>query len=357
MPNRALAAFFLLLLAGFQPGCESTDRATRRAERESREAEERRLRSEFLTRIHAAETEVWRALDPLMRAAAGYRDEETHGYLGAAFVTEDFYSEALWDATEREGLGGHVTALAVFPDSPAEEAGLQAGDRIVSVNGAKVPKGPRATTFAVKKFKRLLRPEEENLLEVQRGAETLALAVEPGRGAYYAVVVVASREMDLYADGHAIWIGLDLAETLGGTDKLGYVCAYALAQNVMRHSKQRGRNAFLGQMVDLAAAVGGIPTGGLFGGMGASAHEAAYEIESDLIALYLLASSGHDIAGYPDFWEPALAARSRKGTLRAMDLERLNSMKKIIAAIEKRRELGQEIYPEGYLTGDAAELE
>src|SRR5690606_12944000 len=110
------------------------------------------------------------------------------------FVTEDFYSEALAEEARAEGLGGRVTTLAVFPGSPAELAGLQVGDRLVAIDGKRTPSGPRATGFAVKKLKRLLRPGEKSALEIQRGDQTLTLEVEPTKGAYYPVVVVAGGE-------------------------------------------------------------------------------------------------------------------------------------------------------------------
>lgn len=315
------------------------------------------MRAALLGRVHDAEASVWEHLNPLVQNAANYRSEETYGYIGAAFVTENFYSELFLREVRMEGLGPYVSVLTVFPDSPAERAGLKAGDKLVSVNGTKVPKGAGATSFAAMRVKRLLKPDEPNVLEVQRGEEILQLDVLPVAGAYYAVVIVESNVIDLQVDGDVIYVGLGLVENLKKRDDLSYLCAYALAKNVMRHTKQKGKNAFLGQLLDVAAAASGVNTGGVFGSMGSQAYSHAFEVEADLIALYLLASSGYEIEGYPVFWENVLRSRSRKDTLTAKEVERIETAGKVIASIEEKRAAGEAIFPEAYLQGDVSEIE
>jgi len=347
----------LTLLSLFLSGCESTDSENRKAERARKEAEESRMRAAFLARIHEAESDVWEILNPLIQKAAHYRAEETHAYIGAAFVTEAFYSEALLEEVRQEGFGSHVSVLTVFEGSPAEKAGLQGGDRLLSVNGVKVPKGQSSGSFAARKVKRLLKVDEVNQLEVERDGEELSLQVEAIPGAYYAVIIVASNTVDLHVDGDVIWLGLSMVESMDDSDDLAYICAYALAKNVMRHSKQKGRNAFLGQLVDIAAMTGGVNTGGTFGNLGGAAYERAFEVESDLIALYLLASSGYPYDTYPEFWDRVLRNQNRKGELKGKDQERLDKMRSVILAIEAKRAAGEPVFPEEYLQGDVSELE
>ncbi|EDY84290.1 hypothetical protein VDG1235_3921 [Verrucomicrobiia bacterium DG1235] len=338
-------------------GCETTDSATRKEQRARQAEEQARLRAAFLGRIHEAESEVWEILHPLIQQAANYRESETNGYIGAVFVTEAFYSEALLLEARAEGFGPYVSVLTVFPDSPAESAGLKPGDRLLSVNGIKSPNGQRAAMFAARRVKGLLEPGVENELEVLRGEEVLTLRVEPVEGAYYAVVVVASNTVDLQVDGDVIWIGLSLVEALERSEDLSYLCAYALAKSVMRHPKQKGKNAFIGQLLDVAAAASGVGTGGLFGAMGDNAYSHAFEVEADLIALYLLASSGYEIEAYPDFWDRSLRSRSRKGELTVKEAERIEIMGKVIDSLTEKIEAEEPIFPEAYLQGDVSEIE
>ncbi|MDQ8183222.1 M48 family metallopeptidase [Pelagicoccus sp. SDUM812005] len=355
--SRPLFALGISLSLLLLSACDSTHSAERKAEQARQAAEQARMRAAFLGRIHEAESAVWQTLHPLIEKAANYRAEETHGYIGAAFVTEAFYSEALLAEARAEGFGPWVTVLTVFPDSPAESAGLRAGDRLLSINGAKVPQGSRSAIYAARQVKRQLEPGGPNLLEVQRGNEVLELEVTPVEGAYYGVVVVATDAVDLQVDGDVIWIGLSLVESIKRSEDLAYLCAYALAKNVMRHSKQKGKNAMLGQLLDVAAAASGVNTGGIFGGMGGNAYSHAFEVEADLIALYLLASADYEIAGYPEFWDRALRGRSRKGELTAKEVERIETAGKVIASIEAKREAEEPIFPEEYLQGDVSEIE
>lgn len=354
---RLLFAVGLCLSLLFSSGCDSTSSAERKAEQARQAAEQARMRAAFLGRIHEAEGTVWEILHPLIQKAANYRSEETHGYIGAAFVTEAYYSEALVAEARLEGFGPYISVLTVFPDSPAESAGLKAGDRLLSVNGEKVPQGSRAAIFAARQVKRMFEPGGPNQMEVQRGSEVLVLEVEPIEGAYYGVIVVASNAVDLQVDGDVIWIGLAVVESLKTREDLAYLCAYALAKNVMRHSKQKGKNAFLGQLLDVAAAASGVNTGGVFGGMGGNVYSHAFEVEADLIALYLLASAECEIAGYPEFWDKVLRSRDRNGDLAAKEFDRIETARKVIASIEEKREAGEAIFPEEYLQGDVSEIE
>ncbi|MBK1878021.1 PDZ domain-containing protein [Pelagicoccus mobilis] len=348
-----LSAIILFSLTG----CDSTEAAARKAERERKEAEEARMRAAFLARVHEAESDAWAVLQPLMQQAAGYRAEETHGFIGAVFVTEAFYSEALVEEVRAEGFGQHISVLTVFDGSPAAAAGLQGGDRLVSVNGVKVPRGQNSAVFAARKVKRLLKPGEMNQIEVARGDEILELEIEAKPSAYYGVVIDASNSVDVHVDGDVIWLGLALVEYLDDSEELPYLCAYALSKNVMRHSKQVGRNAFLGQLLDVAAAAGGVNTGGMFGSMGGAAHAHAFDIESDLIALYLLASAGYKFDTYPEYWDRVIRSQRKNGQLKSKDVERLDKMRSVIASIQSKIEAGEMVYPEEYLQGDVSELE
>lgn len=339
-------------------GCNTTESGqSAREARAQREAEQSRMRAEYLARIHEAEAQLWEYLHPLMKAAADYRAEESFGYIGAAFVSEMFYPAEFVQEVREEGMGPYVSVHTVFADSPAEKAGLKRGDKLLRVNDRKAPRGDSAGIFAARKVKRLLIPEETNTLLIERDGEQLDIELTPEAAPYYGLIVMPNGRGDLHVDGDVIWLSIGLVENLESNEDLSYICAYVVAQSVMRHAKKKGRNTFLGQMVDVAAALGGVPTGGAFGSMGERAYAAGFAIESDLVALYLLASLEYDISGYSRFWERSLKTHSRSGELNSGEEERLLAMEKVIMRIEEKRAAGEDIYPEEYLGGDVSEIE
>ncbi len=118
----------------------------------------------------------------------------------------------------------------------------------------------------------------------------------------------------------------------------------------MKHARMKGQNELIGSVLDLAAAVSGVNTGGIFGSMGRNAHKAGFQIESDILALYALASAGVEISGYPDFWEEKLLRE--KKVVDRVSRERIEAMRQVVAEIEEKRLKGEPIYPTEYLAGE-----
>jgi regulator of sigma E protease len=75
--------------------------------------------------------------------------------------------------TMREVQGRSVQVMAVVPGSPAEQGGVQAGDRIVTVNGVAVG------TYEALRRETVLSGETPTQLEVERGLATLTVTVTP----------------------------------------------------------------------------------------------------------------------------------------------------------------------------------
>ena len=58
----------------------------------------------------------------------------------------------------------------------------------------------------------------------------------------------------------------------------------------MKHARMKGQNELFGGVIDIAAMLYGVNTGGVFGNLGRNAHKSGFLIESDLLALYALAN-------------------------------------------------------------------
>jgi hypothetical protein len=340
-------AIGLCLALALLAGCQTTRLSEE--ERERRRQEELAHKKEYLKGIQSAEESVYESLRGLGESVADFNPDEAVGFSGAIFATKRFYPEDLEEAVEAGYLGDYVSIRYVIEGSPADRAGLLVGDRLLFLNGVKAPKGERATHFVVGKMRTIWRVDEPNELLIERNGAEIGVAVEAEKSAFYSVVVTPFLVEGVVAEGRALYFS---SKTLEGLDEeeLDYLCAFALVQNVMKHARMKGQNEFLGGMLDMAAAVYGVNTAGIFGSLGRNAHKAGFLIESDLLALYALASAGIDISGYPEFWEETFS-KSPKGIDRIAQ-QRLDAMRQVIREIEDKRAKGEPIFPTEYLAGE-----
>src|SRR5262245_19006347 len=73
---------------------------------------------------------------------------------------------------DKDEKGNYTTIKSVEPGSPAEKAGIQAGDVLVAINGA-----PVTDEEALKKAKSALKPGSTATYTIRRGTESKDLAV------------------------------------------------------------------------------------------------------------------------------------------------------------------------------------
>ena len=329
-------------------GCQTTTQLSDEEKAQQRQAELAH-KEEYLERIQSVEEAVYETLHVLGETVAEFNEKEALGYSGAVFATKRFYPIDLEEVVDPSFLGNFVAVRYIVEGSPADRGGLLLGDRLLLVNGQKVPKGERATSFIADRLRKLWRLDEPNQLLVSRNGEELVLEIEAEESAYYSVVVTPFLAEGIYAEGKTLYFSLKTMEGLEGNE-FDYLCAFALVQNVMKHAKMKEQNAFIGGMLDMAAMVYGVHTGGIFGNMGRNAHQTGFLIESDLLALYSLARAGFDISGYPDFWESNLS--SDDNVIDRQSQKRIDAMRQIVAEIEAKRLNGEPIYPTEYLSGD-----
>ncbi len=211
-----------------------------------------------------------------------YRPLDTRfSYIGSRASEEAFYSDSQFIGfgfgNGYDGMGLRI--LQVFPDSPASEAGLQRGDRIVAIDGASVPAlaaanalgtalGPSQEGFGVTvRFERMDGTVAEarmvkrpvtiptvsylNLYEIEGrrvGYLFFRNFVQPSRqaldDAFNALRDVGATELVLdlrYNGGGLVSIAQHLASLIGGTRTEGQVFAeyFHNARNAFRNEVTR----------------------------------------------------------------------------------------------------------------------
>ena len=252
----------------------------------------------------------------------------------AALVGVTLHEAAQYDPALRDQargvmkLSGRVGVLAVAAGSPAEKAGLQAGDGLVSIAGKPVvPSSPVkrgiyagvATAYA-----QLAQAAAIGVVDlvVERGGHTLSVAVTPTAGCVSQVQLLPSPRIGARADGLHLSITTALVDYVADDNELALVIAHEMAHNALGHRAQ-----FEAQGVRR----------GLFGSYGANAVKVLEaERAADRLAYFLMARAGFDPRVALAFW-PRLYAGPAGGhgsvTTHPDQSMRINDAREAIAQI------------------------
>ena len=205
------------------------------------------------------------------------------------------YAPALREtAREVMGLAEGTAILAVAPGSPADKAGLRAGDRLIAVNGRAVPAtalGQAGNYAGVAAAYSLIEDGGKTnpmSVRVERGAQVLDLSLVPVRGCASRIQLIPSVKVHAKADGAVLSVTTGLLDYVGGDDELALVIAHEMAHNALGH---RAELQARGARRDL------------FGSYGGKAGVVlATERSADRLAYFLMARAGYDLRVVEPFW-------------------------------------------------------
>lgn len=233
-----------------------------------------------------------------------------------AFLFDWDQSKDEWVDAANEALGINlhmpgIEVLIITPDSPAEKAGLQVGDRIIRLGDWRVPTRQGAYDLFSRRLDDMLRNGEAPVsLRIQRGAEFLTVTLTPVRACDYPTLIQDNSSINAFTDGEKIVVYRGMMRFIRDDDELAMVISHELAHVVLAHVDATIQNAvagvFVGAVFDvLMGAVLDIDTGGLgtvIGGqIGALAYSKEFEAEADYLGAYMVALAGYDFGKSPDF--------------------------------------------------------
>jgi hypothetical protein len=221
------------------------------------------------------------------------------------------HSLVQYDAADREeaarrfGLAQQVAVMAVVTGSPAQKAGLAAGDSLLTVNGKSLGEGLVAAD-GQPSWASVERVQQILLAEMRKGEVTLGVSGPEGirhvtfladRGCPSNVELVPGDEENAWADGQRVVVSSALLSRCDTDDDLALVIAHELAHNILRHS--------------LRLAASGTSKGGRMGLMGsASAEMRRTEEEADRLAVTMAAAASYDLTGAEAFLGRLMASIS-----------------------------------------------
>lgn len=270
-------------------------------------------------------------LCPTVRMAAGW-----------ALHSARQYSPALRPHAEaRFGLRGDLPGvLAAPPASPAASAGFRTGDLLLAVGGASLAAGEPGGAAAWDGLEANIRIIDTALARgpttfiLQRGDQTLELAVQPRRACGYEVQLNPSDDLNAHANGGRLFISTALAGFAANDDELALILGHELAHHVLGHRAWSDADGTARWTND--------------GVLRVEAGSGGAERQADRVGLYLSSRAGYDPAVAAPFFRRLAASdwRFRYPQIgHASAGSRAEALEVVRREIEARRRGGGELIP------------
>lgn len=287
---------------------------------------------------------------PLRQAAIAFCEDNQILMPGFMTGSEFIYQEEFRDTAKKLfSLDEYLRIIHVIENTPAADAGLQLNDRIVSVNGETLPEDKDARG----KLYDILEEAEssEITIKVQRGKEMTEKVLNLPKGCNYPVALSSSDAVNAYADGTNVVITRGMMRFAQTDQELALVVSHEMAHNAMSHITAKTLNSLGGTLLDIAAAVAGVNTQGLFGKIGARVYSQEFENEADYVGLYIMARANMNTDGAELFWRRMAVEHpgsiiSNHASTHPATAERFIAIEKTIEQIEKKKQNSQTLMPD-----------
>jgi hypothetical protein len=227
--------------------------------------------------------------------------------LGFFFASSDSFDPAAnVDGFDADDLDERYEVTRVVGGSPAAQAGLQAGDVLVSLGGQPLPQGP-GTDGAVRRLSRQMARNGQPLaLTIERDGRQRSLTLTPVLACDIDLIVQRSWEINAYTNGSLIQVRSGLLRFIESDDELALVLAHEVGHSIMNHAAATKitmiGGAIVGGMVDAIAgdAEGTYMRSGI--AAGSRRNSVAHELQADYVGLYVMARAGYDIGVAAPLW-------------------------------------------------------
>ena len=224
------------------------------------------------------------------------------------------------------GLNGAPGVLAVAPGSPADAAGIKAGDLLLGIGevgfdtvppAPDAPPGEAGVNGATDRLDRALSSGPVKL-RLSRGGREYAVQLTGAPACAYRFQLYPSATREASSDGRTVVISSAVVRYAARDEDLALILGHVLAHNVLGHQTH--------------------PTGS----------SRSRERAADYLGIYLAARAGYDISGASNFWRRFGADdwRAKAGILtHPSPGARARALATATAEIEAKRAAGQPLLP------------
>jgi len=289
---------------------------------------------------------------PLLKSSVPICDDDVIPSIGLSpFNLFTLSKDVRQVATRLYGFDEQLQVMIVHPGSPADKAGLMRGDKLLSLNDLPIQSGENAAKKWDELLKKALKASNSITLTISRNGEQSQLAINAEKVCGYSVAETYSDTVNAFADGKNIVLSAGMLRFVENDTELALVISHEIAHNAMDHMEAKKSNYTTGSLLDIAAALAGVNTGGAFGNIAAGIYSKGFEAEADYVGLYIMALADVPIEDAPKFWRRMAASHpesARKGGFLASHpatSERFVALEKTIEEIRNKQAGGVKLTP------------
>ena len=298
----------------------------------------------------ALQDRLYRVAAPLLVKNPDLCKGNARKLLGFTAKNKYSFTPEFVDAAERSfGLGERLHIMSVLAGSGAANAGVRAGDVLLSVEDKPMPQGPNAERVAAGILGPLVNGRDRVRLTLQRNGSNLTPNVPLTLACAFGIELGNADNVNAYSDGHRVMVTRGMLNVARSDAELAAVIAREMAHSALNHATRLRMSATLGSIIDNLIRVH--PDMTTMGGTaGVKPFAQDVDAAADTLSLYMLARAGYDVDTAKNFWQrlagqyPASALTSYTA-IHPSTAYRLSVMDKIVPQVKNKLASGEPLSP------------
>ncbi|MFI4940041.1 MAG: M48 family metalloprotease [Burkholderiales bacterium] len=303
-----------------------------------------------LRELAALQDRLYRVAAPLLVNNPALCKRNARNLLGFTAKNKYSYSSEFVDSAQKIlGLGEQLQIMGVMPGSGAASAGVQSGDKLVSVNDMPLPQGQNAEHLAGLVLAPLLTERTPITLTINRDGADILLKIPLTHACAFGVELGNTDSVNAYADGHRVMVTRGMMHAAGSDEELAYILATEMAHNILGHATKQHTSATIAGIIDKLTQLH--PDLSNFDNL-APIKSSTQELDmaADKLGLYMAARAGYGVENAAPFWSrlatqyPPTVLNSYTAIHPATDY-RLSAIAKVTVEIKARQAARKPLTP------------